>query len=132
MSRRDWHENIYSINFALLFTHEIDSAYWQEWKLFGIPGGIQLFLVINLVMFLAAMYGYNRLVQGKPSGYVLSFILSAAGTFAFSIHSYFIVTGHPEFTLPASEMLLIAILIVSLIQIVVGVLTYPKKSSATP
>jgi hypothetical protein len=130
MSRAKWHENIYAMNFALLFMHEIDSAYWQEWNLFGIPGGIQLFLLINLAMFLAAMYGYNRLLLGKYSGYILSYILSAAGIFAFSMHSYFIVTGHPEFTLPASEILLVVIFIVSFIQIIIGVLTYPKKRSS--
>jgi hypothetical protein len=129
MSHTKWHENIYAVNFTLLFMHEIDSAYWQEWNLFGIPGGIQLFLVINLAMFLAALYGYNRLLHQSGSGSVLSFILSAAGIIAFLIHSYFIVSGHPEFTLPASEILLVTIFILSIIQLIVGVLTYPKKKS---
>jgi hypothetical protein len=128
MSRTQWHENIYAVNFTLLFMHEIDSAYWQEWNLFGIPGGIQMFLVINMAMFLAALYGYNRLLHRRGSGYVLSFIVSSAGISAFSIHSYFIGTGHPEFTLPASEILLIAIFILSLIQFIAGVLTYPMKT----
>jgi len=127
MSRTKWHENIYAVNFTLFFLHEIDSAYWQEWNLFGIPGGIQLFLVINLAMFLAALYGYNRLLHHRGSGYVLSFIVSSAGISAFSIHSYFIGTGHPEFTLPTSEILLITIFILSFIQLICGVLTYPKK-----
>ncbi len=33
--------NLYLLNFALLFTHKIDSAFWKEWELFGIPGGIR-------------------------------------------------------------------------------------------
>ncbi len=127
MPRTKWHQNMYAMNFALLFMHEIDSAYWQEWNLFGIPGGVQFFLIINLAMFIAAIYGYNRLVQGIRSGYVLSFLLSAAGICAFSIHSYFILIGHSEFTLPASEILLITILVVSIIQMFFAVLTYPKK-----
>jgi hypothetical protein len=130
MSRTKWLENIYAANFALLFMHEIDSAYWQEWSLFGIPGGIQLFLVINMAMFIAALYGYNRLLQLKVSGYVLSFILSSAGIIAFLIHSFFIVSGHPEFTLPASEILLATIFILSFIQLIFGVLTYPKKRAS--
>ena len=27
------------LNFALLVTHQIDSAYWKEWELFHLPGG---------------------------------------------------------------------------------------------
>ncbi len=84
--------DLYLLNFALLFTYEIDSAYWKEWELFGIPGGVQVFLVLNFLL------------------------LSASGLFAFSIHSYFILNGHGEFTLPASLVLLALILIVSLVQ----------------
>ncbi len=130
MLRTKWHKNIYAINFALLFTHQIDSAYWQEWNLFGISGGIQMFLIINLALLIIAIYGYNRLMNCSLTGNIISFIMSVVGIFAFLIHSYFILTGHPEFTLPASEILLVIILFVSLIQIVLGVLTYPKKTSS--
>jgi len=30
---------IYLTNSVLLINQEIDSAYWKEWKLFGLPGG---------------------------------------------------------------------------------------------
>jgi hypothetical protein len=99
-----------------LFTHEIDSGFWQEWKLFGIPGGIQVFLVLNFSLLLLALWGFKQMLQGTKSGYIFSLVLAAAGVFAFSIHSYFILTGHPEFTLPASLALLIVTLIVSLVQ----------------
>jgi len=108
--------NLYLLNLALLFTHEIDSAFWQEWKLFGIPGGIQVFLVLNLALLLAALYGFKRLVQGARSGYAFSLLLAAAGVFAFVIHSYFILTGHPEFRLPTCLGVLSATLIVSFAQ----------------
>ena len=51
---------LYLLNCALLFSHEIDSAYWQEWDLFGLPGGIQLFLVLNLLLLVVALYGFKR------------------------------------------------------------------------
>jgi len=51
--------SLYILNFALLFTHEIDSAFWQEWKLFGIPGGIQVFLVLNFLLLLVALWGFR-------------------------------------------------------------------------
>jgi len=37
--------------------------------------------------------------------------------FAFSIHTFFIATGHAEFTLPVSLLILGATLLVSLAQI---------------
>lgn len=49
---------IYIANLALLATHEVDSAFWHEWRLFGLRGGVQLFLVLNLVLFLIALVGY--------------------------------------------------------------------------
>jgi len=99
-----------------LFTHEIDSAFWKEWELFGIPGGVQVFLMLNFVLLLVALYGFKELIHGSKIGYMISLLLAAAGIFAFTIHNYFIMTGHPEFTLPVSLILLAAILVVSLIQ----------------
>ena len=48
--------NLYLLNFALLFSHEIDSAFWKEWDLFGIPGGIQVFLFLNFLLLLVALW----------------------------------------------------------------------------
>jgi hypothetical protein len=128
MSLIKMHRMVYMVNLALLFTHEIDSAYWQEWNLFGLPGGIQLFLILNLILLLITLYGYSGLVNNQWSGFVIAMILSLSGLFAFSIHSYFIVTGHSEFTLPASEILLLFILLVSLIQGILIAYIYKEKN----
>ena len=49
------HENLYVLNLSLLATHQVDAAYWHEWDVFGVPGGLPFFLVFNLaaVAFLA-------------------------------------------------------------------------------
>ena len=107
---------LYTLNFALLFTHEIDSAYWKEWELFHIPGGIQVFLVLNFLLLLVALFGYVQVLQGQPSGRYYSLLLAVAGIFAFGIHGYFILAGQPQFTLPLSLLLLGLILVVSLAQ----------------
>lgn len=39
---------LYVGNLALLTTHQADAAYWHEWDVFGVPGGLPLFLVFNL------------------------------------------------------------------------------------
>ena len=108
--------NLYLTNSALLFVHEMDSAFWKEWELFGIPGGIQLFLILNLLLALVVLFGYKKLLQRARSGYVSSLLLSGAGLFAFAIHGYFILTGHPEFTSAVSLGVLVLILMVSLAQ----------------
>ena len=51
---------------------------------------------------------------------MVSLFLAGAGVFAFFVHGYFILTGHPEFTLPVSLAVLGSTLIVSLAQ---GILT---------
>lgn len=109
---------LYLMNAAVLITHEIDSAYWQEWELFGIPGGIQLFLVLNLLLVGLVLYGFQALVQGRSVGLVFSWLLVAGGLFAVTIHSYFLLQGNEAFHLPVSFGLLTATFILSLAQAV--------------
>ena len=130
MTFRKSYELLYALNFGLLFTHEIDSAYWQEWILFGIPGGVQFFLLVNLVLFIVAIFGYTQLLKLKQSGYWFSLLLAIAGVFAFTIHTYFILSGHSEFTLLGSEMLLGIILLVSLAQAILTVKTLLNNNSS--
>lgn len=107
---------LYLLNAAVLITHEIDSAYWREWELFGIPGGIQAFLVLNLLLVMVILYGHQALALGRASGFMLSWALSAGGLFAFIIHSYFLLQGSETFMAPASLALLVATLVLSLAQ----------------
>ncbi len=79
MDKRTWGINLYLLNFALLFTHEIDSAYWKEWELFGIPGGIQVFLVLNLLLLLVALTGFRQVLLGERYGALFSLFLAASG-----------------------------------------------------
>jgi hypothetical protein len=61
-----------------------------------------------------------QVIQKEKYGNLFSLFLAFSGVFAFSIHSYFILRGNSEFTLPASRVLLVLILIVSLVQ---GIIT---------
>jgi len=107
---------LYIVNSVLLIVHEIDSAYWQEWKLFKLPGGISFFLVIHLPLVFLILYGLAQLQQNTPAGYAISMILAAAGIFAFTIHMVFMAKGNREFKTPLSISILIASLAVSIIQ----------------
>jgi hypothetical protein len=113
---KTWNVNLYMLNLALLITHEIDSAFWKEWDLFGLPGDIQGFLVINFILVLIGLIGLKQILSGKRNGRVFAFLLACAGIFAFIIHMYFILDGRHEFTSAVSVMILTATFIVSLLQ----------------
>ena len=110
---------IYLINAVLLINHEIDSAYWKEWDLFGLPGGITGFLLIHFPLLFLVLYGLILVYQLTVAGLILSLALSLGGVFAFAIHTYFLRKGRHEFTTPISRFILIATLILSLIQLAI-------------
>jgi hypothetical protein len=127
-SSKIWNTNLYLLNLALLITHEIDSAFWKEWNLFGLPGGIQEFLVVNFLLVLVALVGFRNMISGKRSGYYFALLLAGSGMFAIGIHSYFILQGHQEFTLPVSIVTLIILFFVSLSQGVLALKTLRKNT----
>jgi hypothetical protein len=107
---------LYMTNAVLLINHEIDSAYWEEWKLFRLPGGIGGFLVIHFPLLFMILYGVAQVHLLTFQGLVISSVLSMGGLFAFSIHMYFIGKGHSEFRAPVSMFILFSTLPVSLAQ----------------
>jgi len=88
---------LYLIDATLLITHEIDSAYWKEWELFRLPGGIAFFLILHLPIVFLGLYGAVLVAQHSHAGVIFALVLSAAGVAAFVIHSVFILLGRPQF-----------------------------------
>jgi hypothetical protein len=107
---------IYLANSVLLITHEIDSAYWKEWELFRLPGGLTGFLLVHLPLVAVILYGLVLVSRQSPTGLILSFLLCLGGLFAFTIHITFIARGRREFRMPISLTILAATLVVSLAQ----------------
>ena len=105
------------VNAVLLITHEIDSAYWKEWELFKLRGGVAGFLLLHLPLVFLVMWGSILVFQQSFAGLIMSLILSLAGIFAFIIHTIFIRKGRIEFNVPISLFLLIATLFISLVQV---------------
>lgn len=109
-------EALYLVNATLLVTHEIDSAYWREWELLHLPGGIQGFLVCHLVLLPLVLFGLAEVARGRQSGLWFSLGLAGAGILACLIHGFYLLGGYPQFRLPMSLGVLGTSAVVSLIQ----------------
>ena len=109
---------LYFANTILLICHEIESAYWKEWELFKMKGGITLFVTIHIPLLALIFYGMFEFYEKTTVGAIFSILISLGGIFAFSIHTYFIKKGNEEFTLPISKILLYSILVISILQII--------------
>lgn len=97
---------IYCANAVMVIVHEIDSAYWHEWELFKIPGGIAGFLVLHIPLVGLILYGLVALQNEEMAGIVISLALSAGGLFALCAHGYFLLKGRKEFKTPVSLFIL--------------------------
>jgi hypothetical protein len=119
MTPRKLAANIYLGNAVMLIIHEIDSAYWHEWELFRLPGGIQLFLVLHILLIGVVLCGYRSVVLWSRGARAYSYLLASAGIMAFLIHGIFLVTGAPQFRSPISLAFLTATLVLSICQVFV-------------
>jgi hypothetical protein len=108
---------MYVLNLTLLATHELDSAYWHEWEMFRLPGGIHFFLILHLLLLLVLIYGLVQVVHWARYARVFSYALAGAGLFALAAHMAFLALDFPQFRSSVSVGLLAAIHAVSVAQI---------------
>jgi len=114
---------IYLTNAVILINHEIDSAYWQEWKLIKKNGkiGINGFLIIHFPLLFIVLLGLVLVYDHKFSGMIISLILSVCGLFAFFFHYYHLRKGKPEFNTIISKAMIISTLAISILQIYLSI-----------
>ncbi len=118
LSRETWLRPLYLLNAALLVAHEIDSAFWREWELFGEPpgGGDGAFVLSHVPLVLVVVWGYGALRAGSRAGLWMSALLALAGLAAGVIHGTFLSLGRSEFRTPVSVGVIVAAVLVSLVQ----------------
>ena len=112
---------LYLTNAVLLINHEIDSAYWKEWEIFKLPGGITGFLLLHFPLLFIVLYGLVLIVRDSYWGLIYSLIICFGGIFAFVIHTYFLKQGRKEFDKPLSKLILVLTLLVSIVQMIVTI-----------
>ena len=108
--------NIALFNLALVLTHQVDAAYWHEWEMFGLPGGIQLFSALNVLIFMLVLALFVSLIQRRSSGFKSSLIIVAISGSVLPIHAGFVLAGFMQFHLPFSAFLIVATFVVSMTQ----------------
>ncbi len=117
MADRDWLARLYILNSALLFTHEVDSGFWREWDLFGLPGGVSGFLVANFGLFLVAQVGFRSVILRKRTRLLWAGLLAMGGLLAALVHGSFLTAGTSQFRTTTSIGLLVVWLGGSILQL---------------
>jgi uncharacterized membrane protein len=111
-------------NAIILIVHEIDSAYWQEWKLVSVKdqNGITGFLLLHIPMVFIILYGLVLVHDQRFGGLICSLLLAAGGIFAYFFHTYHLRKGKAEFNTFLSKSIIYATAIISVFQLFVTIL----------
>ena len=110
-------QSLFLLNSTVLFTHQIDAAYWHEWNLFHLPGGNQLNLILNLPIIALVLLAFLQVATHSLHQRLCHQFLAGLGLLTVAIHSGFLLAGHPEFLQPVSLLLLAATLILSVAEL---------------
>jgi hypothetical protein len=104
-------ERSYFATLLALILHQIDAAFWREWEMFLLPGGVQGFLVFNLLAVGLVLLGYRHVLLQTSRARGFAMVRGALGIAAFLIHLGFAVFGHRAFHLPLSMTVIAACLV---------------------
>jgi hypothetical protein len=122
---------LYALTASLLIVHEIDSAYWREWELFGLPGGVELFLALHLPLALLVLWGQEQVAARSRAGFWMSAAAGAAGIATALIHGAFLLRGAAEFR-TAPSIALIAAAGLSGLTLLVSTAMSPRVAHPAP
>ncbi|WP_431688595.1 DUF6713 family protein [Hahella sp. NBU794] len=109
-------ERSYLTTLCLLIFHQIDAAYWKEWEMFQLPGGVQGYLIFNMLALPILLYGYRQVLLKKRNAPLFSYACAGLGMLTFLIHAGFFLTGYAQFKLPLSIVLITGCLVSGLWQ----------------
>lgn len=92
-------ERSYLTTLMLLVLHQIDAAYWEEWNMFLLPGGVQGYLLFNALAFPILFLGYRAVILRTARASSFAYLTAGLGLLTGLIHSGFWLAGYPEFKL---------------------------------
>ncbi len=106
----------YILNAVILILHEIESAYWEEWKILKLPGKISGFVIFNLPLILILFWGLYEIDRGSVAGNIIGIISGIAGLLPFLIHKA-LVRRKKSFNLAVSNFLIFSNIVTGLVTI---------------
>lgn len=109
-------ERSYFLTLCLLVLHQIDAAYWHEWEMFYLPGGVQGYLAFNIIAIPILLWGYKHVVLLSDKAVLFAKICASLGLLTFLIHTGFALAGFEQFHLPLSMAIILGCLVASVWQ----------------
>lgn len=123
-----WMMRLYVLDAALLLAHEIDSAFWHEWALFGF-GDEAFFVLVHIPLVIVVLWGVLELDAGRPWGDRIAALLALTGFAALFIHGSFLARGAAEFRAPVS---LVLIGVMAAVSVALGAFAVPRLVTSCP
>ena len=80
-----------TLNLAILATHQVDAAFWHEWEVFGVPGGIHFFLVFNVIAVFALALGLVTIAAQRRGAKLAAQLSAGTGLLTVAIHAVVLV-----------------------------------------
>lgn len=121
-------DHVAALNLSLVMAHQTDAAYWREWEMFGLPGGIQFFTFFNWIAFMFLLWLFAELVSRKRTALRASFLIAALSMIILPIHAAFAIAGFTQFHVPVSIVIIVGTFVTSIGQII---LTWRMRSELT-
>lgn len=121
-------DRVAALNLSLVMAHQADAAYWREWEMFGLPGGIQFFTLFNLAAFMLLLWLFAAVVSRRRTGLRGSFVIAALSGVVLPIHAGFALAGFEQFHLPVSIAVIVGTFVVSVWQ---AILTWRARLEFT-
>lgn len=96
---------LYILTLTLLILHEIESAYWEEWKILHLPGRITGFLLMHFPLFILLFYGLLELYLTTTTGLIAGIVCGISGIIPLLVHNL-LVRREGKFQLPISQIII--------------------------
>lgn len=114
-----------ALNLSLVMAHQADAAYWKEWEMFGLLGGIQMFTIFNFAAFMFLLWLFIAVITRQRKGLLSSLTISILSGVILPIHAMFAFAGFTQFHLPISIVVIVFTFVVSIWQ---AILTWRFRS----
>ena len=76
----------YVLNAAILLSHEIESAYWEEWKILKLTGKVSSFVILNFFIVVFLFWGAFEVSRLTFAGMIIALIAGVGGIIPFIVH----------------------------------------------